>query len=111
MRHRHSEGATAHFHSTAFGRRPQHMQHMLHIASEILRKNPDHNSSRPRDLVLSELPTCMEACSLSCWPLDWLRYDGWPSGCTAPTWLKMSSVLSSSQCSTKRPSLTSQISI
>ena len=55
------------------------------------------------------LTTCMAACSSSCWPLDRLRYDGWPSGGTAPTWLKMSSVLSSSQCSTKRPSLTSQI--
>jgi ubiquinone/menaquinone biosynthesis C-methylase UbiE len=43
-----------HFHSTAFGRRPQHVQHMQQIASEILRKNPDHNSSRPCDLALSD---------------------------------------------------------
>jgi hypothetical protein len=43
-----------HFHSTAFGRRPQHVQHMQHTVSEILPKNPDHNSSRPRDLALSD---------------------------------------------------------
>jgi hypothetical protein len=30
------------------------MQDMQHIVSEILRKNPDHNSSRPRDLALSD---------------------------------------------------------
>ena len=37
--------------------------------------------------------------------------DGWRGGETAPIWMKMSSVLSSSQCSTKRPFSTRQMSI
>jgi hypothetical protein len=44
-------------------------------------------------------------------PLGFAGYDGWRGGGTAPIWMKTSRVLSSSQCSTKRPSSTRQMSI